>query len=171
MTGTWVETSATSRRLEASTSTTSGTGRPEPAAPVGRSPVVGLAPLVEPVGLVAGARLDRSTAPNMLMAALPSSGRSPFASLVWVFSVLAHRRGWRASRCSQARARRRPGSERSRSRAGGSDVQDGLAEADAVGAGVLESSRSTFISAVSAPRTVTFPPLPSLGMEKATMES
>ena len=49
--------------------------------------------------------------------------------------------------------------------------QDGLADADAVGAGVLESSRSTFISAVSAPRTVTFPPLPSLGMEKATMES
>jgi len=49
--------------------------------------------------------------------------------------------------------------------------QDGLADAEAVGAGVLESSRSTFMSAVSAPRTVTFSLLPSLGMEKATMES
>ncbi len=46
-----------------------------------------------------------------------------------------------------------------------------VADADAVGAGVLESSRSTFMSAVSAPRTVTFSPVPSLGMEKATMES
>ena len=49
--------------------------------------------------------------------------------------------------------------------------QDGLAEAAAVGAGVWESFRSTFIRAVSAPRIAAFSLLPSLGMAKATMES
>ena len=47
--------------------------------------------------------------------------------------------------------------------------QDGLADAEAVGAGVWESSRSTLISAVYAPRIVAFSLLPSLGMAKATM--
>ena len=171
MTGTWVETSATSRRLEASTSTTSGTGRPPPAPPAAPDVGVGVPP-AEPAGLVAGAKLDRSTAPNMLMSScLP---RAVARLLHWSGScgVLERRRGEQAQPLGQ-RPERASGPTPSDHGAGPGTggAQDGLAVADAVGAGVLESSRSTFISAVSAPRTATLSLLPSLGMEKATMES
>ena len=133
------------------------------------------APPAGPSGLVAGAKLDRSTAPNMLMSScLPRAAARLLRGrgLSMSFSV-----GATGGSCSSTLIDRR------REPAGGptpgahgvgpvvGDAQDGLADAAAVGAGVWESSRSTLMSAVSAPRIAAFSPLPSLGMAKATMES
>ena len=99
---------------------------------------------------------------------LPSSGRSPVASLVWVIRCLgapARRTGPATGLRPERASGPAPSDHGAGPGTGG--AQDGLAVADAVGAGVLESSRSTFISAVSAPRTATLSLLPSLGMEKA----